>query len=78
VLTFCTVQGSGLAAWCALESARLVNPPELMQQVEREFADGWAGWETDEEADAVRAAFESARMWCPGAEPGAAPDPARR
>jgi hypothetical protein len=74
VLAFCTVQDSGLAAWCALESVRLVNPPDLLQQVEREFADGWAGWEADEEADAVRAAFEAARSWSQNAEPGAAPD----
>lgn len=61
IFAFCTVQGSGLTAWCALESARLVNPPELLERHGAEFADAWAGWESDEEATAVQAAYEEAR-----------------
>lgn len=61
VFAFCTVQDSGLAAWCALESARLANAPEIWERVGREFAEGWAGWESDAEAVAVRTAYEAIR-----------------
>jgi hypothetical protein len=60
VFAFCTVQDSELAAWYALESARLVNPPELMERVGPEFAEAWVDWESDEGV-AVRSAFEVAR-----------------
>jgi hypothetical protein len=58
VVAFCTVQDSGLGGWLACESARLVNPPDLWNQIEVEFVEAWEGWETDDEADKVRAAFE--------------------
>lgn len=57
IVAFCTVQDSGLAGWFACESARLVNPPGLWNHIKAEFVEAWEGWEIDDEADKVRAAF---------------------
>ena len=61
IVAFCTIQDSGLAKWCALESARLVNPADLMEKISKDFADGWAGWDSDEESADVQAAYDAIR-----------------
>jgi hypothetical protein len=61
IVAFCVVQNSGLARWFASESARLVNPPELLATFEVELTAAWKDWESDAESDKVRAAYESLR-----------------
>ncbi|MGL4465451.1 MAG: hypothetical protein ACRDD1_00390 [Planctomycetia bacterium] len=47
------------AVWLAVESARLVNPPDLLKTYEAELIEAWAVWESDNESNAVLAAYDA-------------------